>query len=131
MEETSKISPRLDDELKHELGSLTHGAGVDARSREEYRDQVDVDPTPNPAERPDVPMPPGETISPHDADQRAELARVITEVHFPAKRGALVAAAERNHAPGVLVGALRSLPDHRHFENVQAVWAALGGPTET
>jgi hypothetical protein len=131
MEETSKISPRLDEELKHELGSLTHGAGVDARTRDGYRDQVDLEPTPNRAERPDIPPPPGEKLSPHDAEQRAELARVITEVHFPTTRGPMVAAAEHNHAPGVLVNALRSLPDDRHYENVQAVWVALGGATET
>ena len=130
MEETSKVSPRLDDELKHETGSVTHGAGVDAHSREDLRD-VGVEPTPNAAERRDVPLAPGGKISPHDAEQRAELARVVTEVDFPAKRSALVAAAERNHAPGVMTGALRSLPDHRHFKNVQEVWSALGGATES
>ena len=130
-DETNKVSPRLDDELKHETASLTHGAGVDARSREDLRDQVDVEPPPNAADRPDIPAPPGEKISPHDADQRAELARVISEVDFPAKRSALVGAAEHNHAPGVMIGALRSLPDHRHFKNVQEVWSALGGATET
>ena len=39
MEQTSRSNPRIDDQRKHETASLTHGAGVDARSRENFRDQ--------------------------------------------------------------------------------------------
>jgi hypothetical protein len=129
MEETSKINPRLDEELKHETASLTHGAGIEAHSRDDLRDQT-TDGLPNPAERPDIPDSTGVGIGQHDVDQRAELARAIPPHIFPARRDALVAAAEREFVPGVLLGALRSLPTDREFQNVQEIWVALGGPTE-
>src|SRR3954451_15759146 len=72
MEETSKLNPRIDDELKHETASLTHGAGVDAHARDDRRDQDPVD-MPNPADRPDLPDVGGSGIPTFDADQRAEL----------------------------------------------------------
>jgi len=129
MEETSKLNPRIDDELKHETASLTHGAGVDAHARDDRRDQDPVD-MPNPADRPDLPDVGGSGIPTFDADQRAELARVIAPATFPASRQQLVEVAEREFAPGVLLGALRSLPGDEEFANVQAVWAAMGGSTE-
>lgn len=130
MEETSKINPRLDEELKHETASITHGAGIDAHSRDDLRDQSSLDGRPNPAERPDIPDAPGSTISAHDAERRAELARVIQPATFPASRDELIRVAEQEHAPTSLVSALRTLPAGDSYENVQAVWAALGGATE-
>jgi hypothetical protein len=129
MEETSKVNPRIDEQLKHDTASLTHGSGVDARARSELRQQDPVD-MPNPADRADVPDPGGSGISLHDADQRAELARVIAPAHFPARRDDLLAVAQAEFAPGVLLGALRSLSPDQEFVNIQAVWAALGGETE-
>ena len=129
MEETSKLNPRVDDQLKHETASLTHGAGVDARAQGDRRDQDPVEAA-NPAERPDVADGGGDGISVHDADQRAELARAVAAAHFPARGGDLVTAATKAFAPGVLLSALRSLPGDQMFANVQAVWAAIGGDTE-
>ena len=45
------------------------------------------------------------------------------------EQGAL-ADARGNHAPEVVLERLQALPEGRTFENVQDVWAALGGTVE-
>ena len=129
MEQTDRSNPRIDDKRKHDTASLTHGAGVDARSREDFRDQDPVE-APNPADRRDVHTASGVGISQREADARAEIARAIAAAHFPARGIALVNAAEAAHAPDTIVTALRGLPRGQTFADVQAVWAALGGHTE-
>ena len=129
MEQTGRSNPRIDEERKHETASLTHGAGVDARSREDFRDQDPAE-APNPSDRRDVDTASGGGISQPEADARAEIARAIASARFPARSDALVKAAEAAHTPDTIVTALRGLPADRAFADVQAVWAALGGHTE-
>jgi hypothetical protein len=65
-----------------------------------------------------------------EAEARADLARFLTPSAFPADREALLADARGNHAPEVVLERLQALPEGRTFENVQDVWAALGGTVE-
>lgn len=129
MQETDKHSPRVDQQLKHEDASLTHGAGVEARSQDD-RSEQDTEGLPNPADRPDLPSVPGTDMTTDDVDARSKLAMGIATAKFPADRAALVAAAEKAFAGDEVLDRLRRLPDGRSFANVEAVWEATGGPNE-
>src|SRR5947208_6141879 len=93
MQESDKHAPRIDDELKHEDASLTHGSGVEARSQPGRAEQ-DTDSLPNPADRPDQRDVPGTTMRTADVDARSALAMAISSAKFPADGSTLVAAAE-------------------------------------
>ena len=110
--ESAKHGPRLDEEIKEELGSITDGAPVEAHAQES-RLKEDDEPVPATA-----------------ATARTEFARHLRPAAFPAGRDELVAAARDENAPDDMVAALRRLPAGRTFDNVQAVWSTLGGPTE-
>ena len=129
MQETEKHSPRVDQQLKHEDHSLTHGAGVEARAQDSRTEQ-DTEGLPNPADRPDLRDVPGTAMTTGDVDARARLATAISAAKFPADAGALVSEAERAFAGDDVVDRLRSLPGGRDYENVEAVWEALGGANE-
>ena len=106
-----KVNPRLDEQLKHETAPITHGAGVEGHSRDDLRQE------------------PTDEVPDDFVDRRAELAKVLAPVQFPATREQLVAAVTSEFAPEV-AEELRGLHDDGPFENVQEVWAALGGLTE-
>lgn len=108
---SNKVNPRLDEQLQHETASLTHGPGVESHSRDDLRQEPDVG------------------VPDDEASQRAELAQVLASVAFPATREQLVAAVTTEHAPEVATR-LRDLRDDGPFDNVQAVWTALGGSSE-
>lgn len=129
MQETDKHSPRVDQQLKHEDASLTHGAGVEARAQDSRTEQ-DTEGLPNPADRPDLPAVPGTAMTTDDVDARSKLATAISAARFPADRAALVEAAEAAFAADDVVDRLRSLRVGPTFDNVEAVWVALGGPNE-
>jgi hypothetical protein len=129
MQESDKHSPRIDDELKHDDASLTHGSGVEARSQDARAEQ-DTETLPNPADRRDLRDVPGTDMTTDDIDARSKLAMAVSSASFPADRSTLVTAAEGAFAGDDVLGRLRRLPDGRPFENVEAVWEALGGPAE-
>lgn len=123
--DSSKHSPRLDDELKKEIGSLTHGAPVESR-REEWREQEGAaDGEREPSSRTADPS----TLGPDAEAARAELSRHLRLSVFPGDREALLAEAERNDAPEPVLAALRLLPEGT-FETVYDIWEALGGTVE-
>ena len=128
---SDKHSPRVDEQLKHETAPITHGAGVESHSREEYRQEppAEGEHLPNAAARPDVPMPEGLGIDPADAEARAELASYLGGDAFPGRTEQLVSAARAANAPQAVLDQLRALPDSQ-YDNVQDVWVALGGATE-
>ena len=130
--ESTKHSPRLDDQLKHETDSLTHGAPVEARSREDRLQETPIEGEPvlDLTRRPDIEAAPGLGISPEAAEARAEVARAVVGARFPATRDELIAAAEDAFASDAVRERLRGLPCDGAFENVQAVWAATGGEVE-
>jgi hypothetical protein len=129
MQESEKHSSRIDDELKHEDASLTHGSGVEARSQGSRAEQ-DTEALPNPADRPDLRDVPGTAMTSGDVDARSKLAMALSSASFPADRSTLVTAAEGAFAGDEVLDRLRRLPDRSPFENVEAVWEALGGSAE-
>lgn len=125
--DTDKHNPRLDDAMAHDVESLLKGAPVESRAQEA---RLQEDPGVGPGRRFDVDEVPGLGIPETQADQRAELARHLTTVRFPADRDQLVAAAQAANAPAELAEALRALAPGEEYANVQAVWLALGGEAE-
>jgi hypothetical protein len=120
--ESVQHSPRLDDEMAHEIDSMTRGgSNEESRTRE---DRVIEEPTED-----DVGSPTRRSAG-TIFDLRSELARHVTAAQWPAEKSQLVDVAHGDAAPQVILDSLRRLPDGERFENVQEVWAALGGPIE-
>jgi Protein of unknown function (DUF2795) len=123
--DSSKHSPRLDDELKKELGSLTHGAPAESR-KEEWREQEGAaDGEREPSARTGDPS----SLGPDNETARAELSRHLRLSAFPGDREALLAEAEQNDASEAVLEAIRWLPDGT-FPTLYDVWEALGGEIE-
>ena len=128
----TKHGARLDEQLKHETDSLTHGAPVESRVEEWREAEPAGEDQPIPDARlvggrdPGV----GNGLSPDEVEARAELARHLRPSAFPANRTVLMSVAREEQAPEAVLDALRQLPDGREYENMQAVWTALGGHVE-
>jgi hypothetical protein len=124
-------SRRLDEELKKEVKPLLDGSPTEPRS-EEWREQegpAEGEPTPDARIRSAAAPPPNQTLTDDDIERRAELARHLQPRVFPAERQALIRSATELSAPDEIVERLNKLPDGT-FENVEAVWEALGGDVE-
>jgi hypothetical protein len=129
---SSKHSPRVDDQLDHEVESLVRGnAAEESRAREDRTQEGPAEDELRfePADR-TLPQDRGIGISDTEADARSELARHIAAVRWPAGREELVATAQAERAPQGILDRLRHLSNEARFENVQEVWSALGGETE-
>jgi hypothetical protein len=131
-ERSTKHSPRIDEELDHELEGMVRSGR--ATRAEEWRE---VEPS---AEgEPDVDADPAGTLvggTPvgMDADAvvaRAEIARWLDRADFPSSGAELVEAARGHQAPDAVVAELGRLPEGDTFERVGDVVRALGYPTET
>ena len=129
---STKHSPRLDDELQHEVeGMIRSGRSTHAQ---EWND-----PEPVAEGDPDVDVSPGDTLvggTPvgMDADAvvaRAELARWLDRADYPSTGSGLVEAARDHRAPDAVVAELAKLPDGETYERIGDVVRALGYPTET
>lgn len=125
--ETDKHGARVDEAMTADVASLLHSTPEESRAQEA---RLQEDPAVSPGTRPGSDQPVGLGVSADDAGRRAELARHLALADFPARRDELVGAAERDFAPADLVDALRGLPADQEYANVQAVWSAIGGPTE-
>ena len=124
--DSTKHSPRVDEELKKEVSSLVHGAPTESR-REEWREQEGAaDGEPEPSARVAAPG----RLGPDNEAARAELSRHLRLSAFPGDREALLREAEANNAPEAVFAALRHLPEGRQFSTVYDVWGALGGEIE-
>jgi Protein of unknown function (DUF2795) len=124
-------SPRVDDELKHELRSIVQGSPVESRAQEgrEQEGPADGEPTPDALLTGDRPAPNPDTLSHDEVEGRAELARHLQPSVFPADREALMESARQLNAPDDMVAMLGRLPDGT-FDHLEAVWEALGGRVE-
>ena len=131
-ERSTKHSPRLDDELQHEVEGMV-------RSGRSTHAQEWADPEPVAEGDPDVDVSPADTLvggTPvgMDADAvvaRAELARWLDRADYPATGPGLVEAARDHRAPDAVVAELAKLPDGETYERIGDVVRALGYPTET
>ena len=127
-----KHAPRLDEGLKHDTRSLVQGASGESRADEgrEQEGPADGEPTPDarlvggPRQRD------GQFPTDEELEARTDLARHLEPSIFPADRHALLASAERNHAPEWILDALGGLSGDTSYPNSEAVWEALGGSRE-
>ena len=127
---SDKHSAMVDDALKHDTQSLVRGEPTEARS-EEFREQEgpgDGEPTPDARIRGGGEIP-GVGLSLDDINGRADLARYLEHSLFPARPDELAASAEERHAPDTVLEQLHRAPD-RVYENVNELWAAIGGRVE-
>ena len=129
---SDKHSPRIDDQLKHETDSIVRGAPAEART-DEAREQEgpgEDEPTPDARLSGSRGQGPPAGLSADDAEARSDLARHLQGSVFPAEREELMRSAAEMNAPQRILGWLRDLPPGEVYENVHAVWRALGGEPE-
>jgi hypothetical protein len=136
MERQSNLhSARIDDEMDHEVASLTHGAPIEARTEESrlMEDGGDGEPMAQAVVGELHDAEGGDELagglSHGEAVARSELAIHLRPGIFPAGRDAILECAEEEHASAALLGQLRGLP-HGSYDTVQQVWEALGGKRE-
>ncbi|MFH8487767.1 DUF2795 domain-containing protein [Streptomyces longisporoflavus] len=127
---SNQVSPREDDERKHELeGYLRSGQHTHVEEANDPEPPADDDivldaggPVP----------PPGEdrerARSAAEADAlRLELSRHLERSTFPADRQSLLSTLEAHHAPEQALEAVRQLPDGKTYGDVTEAVRALGG----
>lgn len=127
---SEKHGPRVDEEMGNETRGLEQGAPVEPRVEEFREQEAAADGEPEPDARIAGGRDTGGTLSPEEVEARSELARSIEPSAFPADRRALLRTAQNINAPDSVINRLRNLPSNVEFENVQAVWSALGGSVE-
>ncbi|GII55569.1 hypothetical protein Pth03_39580 [Planotetraspora thailandica] len=124
---SAKHGPRLDEEQKHETQGLVRGSGT-TRAQEWTEREPSRDPD---DDMPPRKRPPGHEpgtalgITPADVERRSNLAKWLSDAHYPADSRDLLAHAEAKNAPDAVVRAVRDLPDLR-YQNVGQVAEALG-----
>jgi len=131
-ERSTKHSPRVDDDLEHEMQGMI-------RSERQTRSEEWREVEPSAEGDPDVDTDPdgtlvGGTPVGMDADaveSRAELARWLDRADFPSSGSDLVEAARDHRAPDAVVAELQRLPEGQTYERIGDVVRALGYPTET
>jgi hypothetical protein len=124
MDRSTKHSPRVDDQLKHETEALVRGAPVEARVEEDREQEAPADGEPTATVFPER-----EEFYGLGADAptaRRELSRHLGLHAFPATKQSLLERAEAEFAPEAVLQALRALPDDREFHTVYDVADALG-----
>ena len=131
-ERSTKHSPRVDDELGHEMEGMLRGEH--ANRAEEWREvepqaegDPDIDRVPDGAYTGGTPT----GMTPDAVAARAEIARWLDRADFPATGSGLVEAARDHRAPDAVVAELGRLPEGDSYERVGDVVRALGYPTET
>ncbi|MFP5326273.1 MAG: DUF2795 domain-containing protein [Acidimicrobiia bacterium] len=121
MDESTKHSPRIDEQLKHEEGG--------DRAEERLRNQGPTEDEHLPSEgaRHDL----DDVVDLSGVEERSDIARFLEPSRFPASREDLIDAAREHFAPVHVLETLSELPeDSTAYGNVQQVWEALGGTAE-
>lgn len=124
--ESSKHSPRLDEEMKKEVQSFLQGDPVDSRAQEsrEKEGPADDEPTPDAVISLAGRVRGGEQLSHAEIEMRHDLARYLEGHIFPADRDEIVANARAMHAPRTVVDRLEMLPAGM-YDGFPDVWDAL------
>lgn len=128
---SDKLSPRADDELKHQTEGLIRSGHT--THAEEWKD-----PEPVGEDQPDADRAPDGTLhggvpggmSGDDVEGRAELAGYIGKAAYPLVREQVLDLVIDGEAPTRVVDLVRRLPSGRQFDNVNDLWTALGGQVE-
>ena len=124
--ESTKHSPRVDDQMVHESAGLLQG-----RSFGEGREEGFTQESPDDAgmsRRPDVPMP-HSAVEPDEVELRADLAASLRPSAFPATAAQLRGVAREEFATQPVLDLLDILPEGT-YQTVAEVWEATGGEVE-
>lgn len=129
---SDKVSPRVDDQLKHETEGLVRSGH--STHAEEWKD-----PEPVGEDQPDADLAPGGTLlggtpdgmAPDDVEGRSELASYLGKDRYPMVRAQVIDLVIDRNAPQRVIDLVRELPSDREFANVNDIWSALGGSVET
>ena len=124
--ESTKHSPRVDDQMVHESSALLQGQSF-GEGREEGFTQESPD-DPGLARRPEVPIP-DSPVQPDDVELRADLAASLRPSAFPGTAAELRAIAREEFAPEPVLGLLDILPEGT-YQTVAEIWEATGGEVE-
>jgi hypothetical protein len=128
---SDKVSPRLDEQRKHEVeGLLRSGHSTHA---EEWKD-----PEPIGEDQPDADLAPDGTLhggtpagmSAEDVEGRAEIASYVGKDCYPLVRAQVIDLVMGRDAPERVIDLVKRLPSDRQFHNVNEIWTALGGNVE-
>ena len=128
---SDKVSPRADEELKHQTQGLVRSGHT--THAEEWKD-----PEPVGEDQPDADRVPDGTLhggvpqgmSAEDLEGRAELAGYIGKAAYPLVRAQVIDLVMDGEAPQRVIDLVRNLPSDRQFANVNELWTALGGHVE-
>ncbi len=127
---STQHSPRVDDEMEHEVKSVLQGAPVEARSGEEHEHEGPSEGEPVPDARIEGDRPSASPmLSAAEVEARSELARHVEPGRFPATRDEVIGMARELHAPDAVISQLDQLPAGR-YQTFGEVWDALGGRRE-
>jgi len=129
---SDKVSPRVDEQLKHETEGLVRSGH--STHAEEWKD-----PEPVGEDQPDADLAPSGTLlggtpdgmAPDDVEGRSELASYLGKDCYPMVRAQVIDLVIDRNAPQHVVDLVRDLPSDREFANVNDIWSALGGSVET
>ena len=113
--ESTKHGPNLDEQMQSEAELSNDDQGASSRAEEGRLMEDSLD---RPLERL------------RDENQRSVIARSLRPSVFPADKSSLLQDARDNHAEASVLQLLAALPDDERYENVEAVWEALGGSVE-
>ena len=125
--ESTKHSPRVDDQMVHESSGLLQGRTY-GEGREEGFTQESPDEDAGAGRRPEVEAP-NMPVQPDEADLRAELAASLRPSAFPGTADDLRAVAKEQFAPQPVLDLLAILPNGT-YQTVAEIWEATGGQTE-
>jgi hypothetical protein len=120
-------SPRVDDQMAHEVDSLLKGRPVEAHTRE---DLLQEGPVGRPGFRPDGLAAPGE-MTPAAVELRSTVAASLRPSAFPANRQELLELARADQAPEEVIAFLDRAPSNLRFDNVEDLWEATGRSGES
>ncbi|MGW2151450.1 DUF2795 domain-containing protein [Nonomuraea bangladeshensis] len=123
---SDKHGPRLDHQQKHETEGMMRGGGT--THAEEWKEPESM---PAPGEESMRSYPPGhepgvpEGMTGQSVDARADLAKWLSDTHWPKSKADLLRQAEEADAPDRVTDMVRSLPE-REYTNMADVGEALG-----
>jgi hypothetical protein len=128
---SDKVSPRADEELKHQTQGLVRSGHT--THAEEWKDpepigedQPDADRVPDGTQHGGIPA----GMSGEDIEGRAELAGYIGKHAYPVIRAQILDLVIDGHAPDRVIDLVRALPAGRQFHTINEVWTTLGGHVE-
>jgi hypothetical protein len=128
----AKHSPRVDDELAHEVEGVVKGtAGGRAEEFREAEPAGDGQPETSLVPEGDDGSGAPQGMTAEEVELRSRFGRYINRSALPGDRDRLRRDAEGNEAPDDVLAEIDRLPTGVRFQTVSEAWAALGHHNET